>query len=60
MPRIVEQPAESRRGGVQPGMAGEDVLGVRVGAVLTDEREHGGQVGSMRDSGDHAGPRNGA
>jgi hypothetical protein len=37
-------------------MAGEDVLGVRVGAVLPDEREHGGQVGGTRGARDHARP----
>ena len=44
-----EQPAEAgaRR---RPGAvcAGEDVLGVRVGAVLADQREHGGQVVGTR------------
>ena len=43
-------------GGVQPGVAAEDVLGVRVGTVLADEREHGGQVRDTRGAREHAGP----
>ena len=56
MARVLEQPAEAGGGRVQPGVAGEDVLGVRVGPVLADEREHGGQVVGTRGARDDAGP----
>ena len=59
-PGILEQPAEPGSGARSAGVAAEDVLGVRVGAVLTDEREHGGQVGGTRGARDHAGPRTGS
>jgi hypothetical protein len=39
---VFEQPAEARRRRVQAGVAGQDVLGVRVGAVLADQREDSG------------------
>jgi hypothetical protein len=54
VPRILEQPAEPGGGGVEPGVAGQDVLGVRVGAVLADERQDGGQVGRARCARDDA------
>ena len=57
VPGVVEQPAEPRGGGVEPRVPGEDVLGVRVGAMLAHEREHGGQVVDARRARDHAGSR---
>jgi hypothetical protein len=35
----------------------QDVLGVRIRAMLTHEREHGGQVVDARRARDHTGPR---
>jgi hypothetical protein len=55
VPGIVQQAAESGGRGVEPRMAAEDVLGVGVGAVLPDEREHGGQVVGTRGACDHTG-----
>jgi hypothetical protein len=55
--RVLQEPTETGGRGVQPGVAGEDVLGVRVRAVLTDERQHGRQIGGMRRARHHAGSR---
>jgi hypothetical protein len=60
MTGVLEQPAETRRRRVQAGVAGQDVLGVGVGAVLADQREDGGQVLGTRRARRDAGPRNGS
>ena len=56
MTRVVEQAAEAGGGRVQPGVAGEDVLRVRIGPVLAHEGEHGRQVRGTRGARDDAGP----
>ncbi len=54
--RVLEETAEAGRRRVQPGVPGEDVLGMRIGPVLPDERQHGGQVVGTRGARDDAGP----
>jgi hypothetical protein len=41
-------------------MTGEDVFGVRLGAVLADQRENSGQVRGTRSARHHTGPRTGS
>jgi hypothetical protein len=55
--RVVQQPAESGGRRVQARVPGQDVLGVRVGAVLTNEGQHGGQVVDACRTRDHTRPR---
>jgi hypothetical protein len=57
---VLEQSAESGRRGVQPGVAGEDVLRVCVGAVLAHERQDGRQVARPRRARDDARSRTGS
>ena len=58
--RYLSHRAEARRRRVQAGVPGEDVLGVRVGAVLSHESEDSGQVGGTRGARHHARPRTGS
>jgi hypothetical protein len=60
VPRITEQPSEPDRGRSRRGMTGEDVFGVRLGAVLADQRENSGQVRGTRSARHHTGPRTGS
>jgi hypothetical protein len=55
--RVLEQPVEARGRRVQAGVPGEDVLGVRVGAVLAHEGEHRRQIGDSRRARVHPRPR---
>jgi hypothetical protein len=50
--RVLQQAAEPGGGGVQPGVAGEDILRERISPVLPHESQHGGQVVGTRDARD--------